>query len=75
MSRQAAVEQQVWYQVSSQVGRQIYDRVFIVAQVSGAVLDGIVWYQVEQGGNPLWQAWDRVRKQAKEDSNGSTSSS
>jgi len=67
MSQQASIDRQVCAQVSNQVGRQIYARIRINAQVSGAVLDSIVWYH---RGDPLQQAWDRVRKQAEEDTDG-----
>ena len=67
MSQQASIDRQVCAQVSNQVGRRIYARIRINAQVSGAVLDSIVWYH---RGDPLQQAWDRVRKQAEEDTDG-----
>jgi hypothetical protein len=64
---QNELEQQVWDRVWYQVEKKILDHISIHSRVSGAVLDSIVWYH---RGDPLQQAWDRVRKQAEEDTDG-----
>jgi len=75
MDKQAAVEQQVWDQVGEQVGKQICDHVASLIEAQGLGIEEQVWDRAaRQIGNQVWQAWDRVCEQAKEETNESTGS-
>jgi len=72
MDRRAAVEQQVWDQAGEQVGKQICDYVASFIEAQGLGIEEQVWdLAARQIGNQVWQAWDRVCEQAKEDTDGS----
>jgi len=64
MDQREAVWRQVWEQVRIRIHEKIRDHTSIRSQVSGAILDRIIWYH---SGDPLEQAWGQVGRQAKED--------